>query len=93
MNSKFIGMKFDGWQVYATVLKNSYKKNYNNGKLAAHNAYDYCLFNLNNPIQTLRLSGNTVRRMFNGTRSLAAILSSTKSGRNAQLVQLRKTNK
>lgn len=89
MNSKYIGMVFDGWQVCGKFLRNNYNKVYNNMKQKTHNAYSYFLVNTKNTSQTLTLSGNTLRLLSKGNRSLNAMLNS-RGGKNSQLNLLRK---
>lgn len=91
MNSKFIGMVFDGWKVCGCFLKNNYNKIYNNSKQKQHHAYSFFLVNIKNTNQTLTLSGNTLRLISNGTRKFSDILSCSKGGKNVQLNTLKKS--
>jgi len=92
MNSKYIGMIFDGWQVCGKFLKNAYNKVYNNPKQKTHNAYSYILVNTKNNNQTLTLSGNTLRLMLKGNRTMSNLLSATKCSKNRQLDALLRSN-
>lgn len=92
MNSKFKDMIFEGWMVSGRFVRNTYAKVYKNPKQKVHRAYSYLLVNTKNTKQYLILSGNTVRLLFNGTKTMTQLLSST-GGKNSELTALRKALK
>lgn len=85
LTSKYLGQEFEGFKVVKYYMKNKYAKVYKNPKQKTHVAYNYELYNETTQ-QHLTLSGNQLRLIANGKRTIAEMLSSTaRRSRNPQI--------
>lgn len=90
MESKYIGRIYDGFKVVNGYLKNNYKKSYNNSKCIPHRAYNFELYN-EETLQHLTLSGNQLRLIDKGIKSIKTMLYETSfGGKNKQINSYRK---
>ena len=84
--SKYLGKTYEGFTVVRYFVRNSYAKIYGNPKQKLHPAYSYELFN-STTHQHLTISGNQLRLLENGSRTLSQMLSIDNNGgmRNPQI--------
>ena len=74
MESKYIGRSYEGFEVVNCFRKNPYKKKYGKDKKPTiHAAYSYDLYNKETQ-QHLTLSGNQLRRIESGKRTISEML-------------------
>ena len=74
LTSKFLGKEFEGFKVVRYFVKNKYKKVYGNPKQKDHRAYSYELYNETTK-QHLTISGNQLRLLNDGRRTISQMLS------------------
>ena len=85
MESKYIGKTYEGFKVINYYRKNEYRKIYKNPKRKTHSSYNYELYNETTK-QHLTLSGNQLRLINNGRRTINQMLTSTaRRSRNPQI--------
>ena len=85
MESKYLGKSFEGFEVVEYYRVNDYRKSYNGNKIMPHSAYNYILVN-HETKDALTLSGNQLRLLNNGVRTIHDMLSCRVGGyRNKQL--------
>ena len=78
--SKYIGKVYDGFEVVFVFEKNPYIKRYGKEtKPQKHPAYDFLLLNKEVGLSLL-LSGNQMRLINNGKRSISEMLATTARG-------------
>jgi len=89
--SAYIGRVYDGFKVVRYYKVNDYKKIYGREiKLNVHNAYNYELYN-ETTNQHLTLSGNQMRLINSGKRTINQMLNeSIKGGKNTKINAYRK---
>lgn len=77
MTSKYLGKVYDGFEVVGYHLQNRYRKQYGKDlKPSDHRSYNYDLYN-HRTHQHLTLSGNQIRLLESGKRSIPQMLSTT----------------
>lgn len=76
MQSKYLGKVYDGFEVVNYYMCNNYKKRYGREKKPVeHRAYNYELYN-DHTKQHLTLSGNQIRILESGKRTIHQMLTS-----------------
>ena len=93
-NSKYLGKKFEDFVCVGYGLDFNYKKQYGNeSKPTDHRYYKYNLYRQSDGL-ILELSGNQMRLLNNGSRTISQMLSSTARGsKNKQINEYKKRNK
>ena len=86
MTSKYLGKVYDGFEVVNYYLQNKYKKQYaSDSKATDHRAYNYELYNTQTQ-QHLTLSGNQLRMLEAGKRSIPEMLkTNARASKNKQI--------
>lgn len=91
MESKYLGKVYEGFEVIEYFKQNSYKKKYaNDSKPIEHRAYSYILYNAERK-DAITLSGNQLRLLDSGVRTIAEMLSGRRGGyKNKQIGYFKK---
>lgn len=85
LTSKYLGQEFEGFKVVRYYMRNEYKKVYGNPKQNNHRSYNYELYNATTQ-QHLTLSGNQLRLIANGKRTISEMLTTNaRSSKNPQI--------
>lgn len=80
MISKFLGKEYEGFTVVKAFLKSNYKNKYGKDKKPTqHKAYSFILENKVKNI-TITISGNQLRLIDQGKRTIEQMLSSPRGG-------------
>lgn len=77
--SKYLGKTYEGFTVIRYFVRNNYAKIYGNPKQKVHPAYSYELFN-STTHQHLTISGNQLRLLENGSRTISQMLDYSNKG-------------
>lgn len=77
--SKYLGKTYEGFTVVSYFVKNNYAKIYGNPKQKVHPAYSYELYN-SVTHQHLTISGNQLRLLENGSRTISQMLDYSNKG-------------
>ena len=91
MTSKYLGKVYEGFEVIEYFQQKPYKKQYvNDSKPVEHRAYSYILYNAQSK-DAMTLSGNQLRLLESGARTIKDMLSARKGGyKNKQLGYFKK---
>ena len=79
LTSKYLGKTYEGFTVIKYFVRNNYAKIYGNPKQKVHPAYSYELYN-STTHQHLTISGNQLRLLENGSRTISQMLDCSNKG-------------